>query len=283
MDRRAWQATVHGVAKSWTGLSDSHCYCHCALHGILVPWPGIETSPPAQKAQNLNHWTTREVPTPPFFKAHKMLGYFKKRTHKMTGRLGSLFRCYAHITSNKALEVGLYGGQGWAFCFLFLALGPICTGYFHDWFKGTHMTHYSYIRKISWRREWLPTPVFLPGESHEQKSLAGYSLCGHEEQDRTEQLTLSLALSSHVSDEKTQLKSNCSRGCVTSGSETQLGLETRSLAPKTKQEWSVKAEGRKRRNCGVQVDKFLLYCKASHPPELWRTHHLLNQRPDWWH
>ena len=25
-----------------------------------------------------------------------------------------------------------------------------------------------------WRREWLPAPVFLPGEFHEQRSLAGY-------------------------------------------------------------------------------------------------------------
>ena len=31
------------------------------------------------------------------------------------------------------------------------------------------------IRKIPWRREWHPTPVFLPGKSHGQKSLAGYS------------------------------------------------------------------------------------------------------------
>ena len=30
-----------------------------------------------------------------------------------------------------------------------------------------------WIRKIPWRREWLPTPVFLPGESHGQRSLAG--------------------------------------------------------------------------------------------------------------
>ena len=144
------------------------------------------------------------------------------------------------------------------------------------------MTH-SYIREVSWRREWLPTPVFLPEESHEQRSLAGYSPWGHKESDRTDQLTLSLALPSHVSNEKTQLKSNCSRGCVTSRSETQLGLETRSLAPKTRQGWSVKAEGGERRNCGIRVDKLLLYCKASHPPELQRTHHLLNQRPDWWH
>ena len=30
------------------------------------------------------------------------------------------------------------------------------------------------VGKISWRREWQPTPVFLPGESHGQRSLAGY-------------------------------------------------------------------------------------------------------------
>ena len=32
--------------------------------------------------------------------------------------------------------------------------------------------------KISWRRKWPPTPVFLPGKSHGQGSLVGYSLWG---------------------------------------------------------------------------------------------------------
>ena len=40
-----------------------------------------------------------------------------------------------------------------------------------------------------WRREWHPTPVFLPGESHGQRSLAGYSPWGHKESDTTEQLS----------------------------------------------------------------------------------------------
>ena len=31
-----------------------------------------------------------------------------------------------------------------------------------------------WVEKILWRREWLPTPVFLPGEFHGQRSLAGY-------------------------------------------------------------------------------------------------------------
>ena len=40
------------------------------------------------------------------------------------------------------------------------------------------------------RRKWLPTLVFLPGESHGQRSLAGYSPWGYKESDKTEQLTL---------------------------------------------------------------------------------------------
>ena len=35
--------------------------------------------------------------------------------------------------------------------------------------------------KIPWRREWLPTPVFLPGEFHGQRSLVGYSPLGRKE------------------------------------------------------------------------------------------------------
>ena len=36
-----------------------------------------------------------------------------------------------------------------------------------------------WVGKMSWRREWLLTPVFLPGKCHEQKSLEGYSPWGH--------------------------------------------------------------------------------------------------------
>ena len=31
-----------------------------------------------------------------------------------------------------------------------------------------------FVGKIPWRRAWQPTPVFLPAESHEQRSLMGY-------------------------------------------------------------------------------------------------------------
>ena len=51
---------------------------------------------------------------------------------------------------------------------------------FHPW-----------VGKIPWRWGWQPTPVFLPGESHGQRSLAGYSPRGCIESDTTERLSLS--------------------------------------------------------------------------------------------
>ena len=46
-----------------------------------------------------------------------------------------------------------------------------------------------WVRKIPWRREWQPTPLFLPREFHGQRSLVSYSPWGHKESDTTEQLT----------------------------------------------------------------------------------------------
>ena len=46
-----------------------------------------------------------------------------------------------------------------------------------------------WVGKIPWRREWQPTPVFLPEKSHEQRSLAGCSPRDHKELGMTESLT----------------------------------------------------------------------------------------------
>ena len=50
-----------------------------------------------------------------------------------------------------------------------------------------------WVGKIPCRRAWQPTPVFLPGESHGQRSLADHSPWGHKELDMIEKLTLSLS------------------------------------------------------------------------------------------
>ena len=42
------------------------------------------------------------------------------------------------------------------------------------------------VGKIPWRKKCLPTPVSLPEEFHEQRSLVSYSPWGHKELDMTE-------------------------------------------------------------------------------------------------
>ena len=42
---------------------------------------------------------------------------------------------------------------------------------------------FPWVRKIPWRRRWQPTPVFLPGEFHGQRSLVDYCSWGHKESD----------------------------------------------------------------------------------------------------
>ena len=49
-----------------------------------------------------------------------------------------------------------------------------------------HFTHFTHFILYHWRRKWQPTPVFLPGESHGQGSLAGCGPWGHRESDTTE-------------------------------------------------------------------------------------------------
>ena len=45
-----------------------------------------------------------------------------------------------------------------------------------------------WVGKILWRRKWQPTPVLLPGKSHGQRSMVGYSPRGCKESDTTERL-----------------------------------------------------------------------------------------------
>ena len=62
-----------------------------------------------------------------------------------------------------------------------------------------------WVRKILWRREWQPAPVFLPGKFHGQRSLVGYSSWGCWESDMTEHtLILSMEKPSQKSSAETR-------------------------------------------------------------------------------
>ena len=65
-----------------------------------------------------------------------------------------------------------------------------------------------WVWKIPWRRKWQPTPVLLPGKSHGERSMAGYSPWGYKELDRLKQLsTYSYLLSQlNISNVNNQVK-----------------------------------------------------------------------------
>ena len=52
------------------------------------------------------------------------------------------------------------------------SMGSLRVG--HGW-----VTSLSLFTFMHWRKKWQPTPVFLPGKSHGQRSLVGYSPWGH--------------------------------------------------------------------------------------------------------
>ena len=77
----------------------------------------------------------------------------------------------------------------------FLVCVLICLIVANVWFSGKEyacqwrrLGFDPWVRKIFWRRKWQPTPVFLPGKSHGQRSLVGYSPWGRKESDTNERL-----------------------------------------------------------------------------------------------
>ena len=53
----------------------------------------------------------------------------------------------------------------------------------------------SWVEKIPWRRAWQPTPLFLPGRSHGQRSLGGYDRGVEKSRTRLKQLSMHTYLS----------------------------------------------------------------------------------------
>ena len=51
------------------------------------------------------------------------------------------------------------------------------------------------VNHLTWRRQWHPTPVLLPGNSHGQRSMVGCNPWGRKESDTTERLHFHFSLS----------------------------------------------------------------------------------------
>ena len=102
------------------------------------------------------------------------------------------FKIFTKVTTQKYSSAGWGWGRGAGRCSLVTQWWKrVCSKY-----RRCELD--PWVRNISWRRKWQPTPVFLPGESHGQRSLTGYSPWGCKELGATEQLTLSFTL--HILD-----------------------------------------------------------------------------------
>ena len=63
-----------------------------------------------------------------------------------------------------------------------------------------------WVGKIPWRRNWQPTPVLLPGESHGGRSLVNYSPWGRKESDTTERLHFHYPSAGYLSEVSSWIK-----------------------------------------------------------------------------
>ena len=185
MDRGAWWATVHGVIKSQTWLStNSSTSLSNNEKGVLqmekMWWTRSrwfsQHSPRSELGYIRVHgagltraerawWflATRRDPGPPSYELPHFTG------QNISSRLW--FKVQEHLErAVKPLRVSQ----------VVLAVKNQCRRHKRRGFD-------PWVGKIPWRRAWQPT-VFLPGESHGQRSLVGYNPWGRKESDMTEQL-----------------------------------------------------------------------------------------------
>ena len=157
MERDAWWSTVHGVTKSQKRLSD---FQFTSLHLLSI----------------FRSWIT----------GSKLLSYFSACSLDSIQSLCDL-TCQRSCHSTGSLNLGC------GFCiFLFTVLNyvslimlPLWPSWWRIHLKRVRPGFDSWVGKISWRRERLPTPVFWPGEFH-----GLYSLWSRKESDIVERLSL---------------------------------------------------------------------------------------------
>ena len=102
-----------------------------------------------------------------------------KHTHTECVHLDSLRDSSCSFWSNQLYALAMLRGR------IAVSFGKICLQSRRPGFDPM-------VLKIPWRRKWQPTPVFLLGKFHGQRSLVGYNPWGHKESDTNEWLTISL-------------------------------------------------------------------------------------------
>ena len=133
------------------------------------------------KTKNRSNVVTNSIKT--LKKWFTIFKYLKKKTAFKWSQWGkpiiSVFMCYKfslpmrmHLCINTSHKLGFPGGTSGS--------KPACQCRRHK-----RRRFDPGVRKIPWRRVWQPTEIFLPGEAHEQRSLACHSVQGLTESEMT--------------------------------------------------------------------------------------------------
>ena len=125
-------------------------------------------------------WEKNEKVLSTFIQKDRFPSYIKRRKARQRTMYTEHYLCKERRIHEKLIKPATIGrGYGWR-----------KSRKTHDRSKNSQgiFLVLSPVHTLSWRRNWQPPPVFLPGEFHGQESLAGYSPGAHKESDTTERL-----------------------------------------------------------------------------------------------
>ena len=142
-DGGAWQAAVHGIARVGHDWATS-----LSLFTFM-------------------HWRRKWQPTPVFLPGESQ-GWGSLVGCRLWGRTESCPSSSKSFSLSLSLSWYIIGFPGGA-------SSKESTYQHRSWLIRDAVSINPWVRKIPWRRPWQPSSVFLPGESHGQRSLVGYS------------------------------------------------------------------------------------------------------------
>ena len=202
IDRGAWQATVHRVEKSWTRLkqlsmqiTESGYHTPETNTALSIKYKvKLKKNRILLQAQKMSFYVTLSI-------FHFKICFIMARIYNFPDFFFTFnlvlwvivvnLQKFHPTTLLNSLILPIFVILSWngrhnddMILLNKSVLNPTYNGCFHCFIF--HSSLFGICSQIPWKRKWLPTLVFLPGEFHGQRSLAGYSPWGHKESDTTE-------------------------------------------------------------------------------------------------